>query len=293
MNVSEQNAAQNQPKIKVSYPNQRHDHGWIRTWGVMAGNVWESRHLIWQLFRRDLLSRYKKSFVGYAWIFLAPLVGVVRWVFMQKTGLLQAGEMEIPYPVYVLIGTTMWALFMKFFNSAKNSLRSGRSYMMKVNFAHEALLVKQLARQLTDFSIAFVLNLVVMMAFGVFPSWGIVLLPLVALPLFLLSTAVGLIISMVGTVAVDVSKFVNGGMGLLMFITPVIYADNYENEVVQAITRWNPLTYLVCSCRDMMLYGRLYRPGGYFICVGISVVAFLLAWRLFYVSEHKLVERMI
>jgi ABC-type polysaccharide/polyol phosphate export permease len=59
------------------------------------------------------------------------------------------------------------------------------------------------------------------------------------------------------------------------------------------INKWNPLTYLVCSCRDMILYGTLYHPKAYFISALLAFLAFMISWRLFYVSEDKLIERMV
>ena len=100
--------------ITVYRPNMRHELGLFRTWGVMGRNVWNARELIWQLFKRDFLAGYKKSFVGLAWVFIAPLLGIVSWVFLQMTGMLQPGDVGIPYPAYVMIGTSMWGLFMGF-----------------------------------------------------------------------------------------------------------------------------------------------------------------------------------
>jgi ABC-type polysaccharide/polyol phosphate export permease len=57
----------------------RHELGLFRTWAVMARNVWGARELIWQLFKRDLLAGYKKSFIGMAWLFISPLMGIVSW----------------------------------------------------------------------------------------------------------------------------------------------------------------------------------------------------------------------
>ena len=53
------------------------------------------------------------------------------------------------------------------------------------------------------------------------------------------------------------------------------------------------MTYLVCSVRDIVIYGRLYDATGYFICAGISFLLFMVSWRLFYVSENKIIERMV
>jgi ABC-type polysaccharide/polyol phosphate export permease len=57
--------------------------------------------------------------------------------------------------------------------------------------------------------------------------------------------------------------------------------------------RWNPLTHLVCSVRDIVLFGRLYSPEGFWISSGLSVMLFLFAWRIFHVSGDKIVERLL
>jgi lipopolysaccharide transport system permease protein len=283
----------NSDLITVYRPNMRHELGFFATWAVMSRNVWQARELIWQLFKRDFFAAYKKSFVGKTWIFISPLMGIVSWIFLQMSGMLKPGDVGIPYPAYVLVGTSMWGLFMGFYNGASGTLNAGRDLIMQVNFPHEAMLFKQTAQTLANFIITFAMNIVILLCFGVIPSWGVFLLPLVALPLFFLGSALGLILAMIGVVAMDVSRFVDMAMAFLMYLTPVIYSAKLGNGILQKIIYWNPLTYLVCSCRDIIIYGRLYEPVGYFISASVSLLIFLIAWRLFYISEDKLVERMV
>jgi len=280
--------------ITIYRPNMRHALGFFATWRVMALNIWGARELIWQLFKRDFFAQYKKSFLGITWIFLMPVVAIMQWVFLNQAGVLNPGRMEVPYPVYILLGSTMWGLFIGLFNAASNTLESGKSLIMQVSYPHEALLFQQAAQQLANFSIGFVLNLLVLAVYGIMPHWQILLLPLAALPLFLLASAFGLIASMIRVVAMDISRMIQMGLGLLMFITPVVYTmDRIENPLIHTLVRWNPLTYLVCSLRDMVLFGRLYHTGGYFAWSAVSLLLFLISWRLFYVSEGKIVERMV
>lgn len=284
---------QAESQMTIYRPNMRHELGFFRTWLVMARNVINSRELIWQLFKRDFFAQYKKSFIGITWIFISPIMGIVSWVFFKETGMLQPGDVGIPYPAYVLIGSSLWGLFMGFYSSAGGTLTAGASFIMQVNYPHEALLFKQVAEKLANFLIGFGMNLVVLLAFKVIPSWKVVLLPLVALPLFFLGSALGLVVSMISVVAFDVNRGLNMLMGLLMYITPVIYSDKISNPLVRLMIKWNPLTYLVCSARDIVIYGQLYEPRGYAICAGLSLVVFLISWRLFFVSEHQLIERMV
>lgn len=281
------------PPVTVYRPNLRHELGFFQTWGVMSRNIWGARELVWQLFKRDFLAGYKKSFIGFAWLFAAPLMGVISWVFMQRTGLLRPGEVGIPYPAYVLVGTSMWGLFVGLLTAASNTLDAGGGLLLQVKYPHEALLFKQVAQQVASFFVSFALNIAILLGFGVTPSWGVLLFPVVVLPLFFLAAAVGLVVSLISAVAYDLRRVVDLGMGVLMYSVPVIYSGDVQHGLVQAVNRWNPLTYLVCSCRDIVIYGRLYHPKGYFIAAGLSLVCLLVSWRVFYVSEDRLVERLV
>jgi len=281
------------PLVKIYRPNQRHELGFFRTWTVMVRNVVRSRELIWQLFKRDFLAGYKKSFLGVTWIFLSPILGIVSWTFLNSTGMFDPGELEIPYPVYVLMGTTMWSLFIGFYDAAKKTLSSGSALVMQVNYPHEALLFKQTAQHLADFSLKFVVVMILMVTLGLMPHWQAVLFPLTIIPLFFMGAGIGLVVSMIEVVAVDLDRIITLGMGLLLWATPIIYADTVDNPIVQAVIKVNPLTYLVGSARDIILYGRLYNVSGFFLFTLVAVILFLISWRLFYVSEDKIIERMI
>ena len=286
--------SKNQKRIITIYrPNLRHELGFFKTWKIMLQNIVQARELIWQLFKRDFLGSYKKSFIGVAWIVISPIVGILSWVFLQKTGMLKPGDAGIPYPAYVLIGTSMWGLFMGFFNSAKETLASGQTLVLQVNYPHEALLFMQTAQHLANFIVAFLINIIVLILFGVVPSWKMVFFPLVILPLFFLAAAIGLVVSMLSVLSLDVDKVVNVILGLTMWVTPIIYTENAGGELVRQIIAWNPLTYLVCSARDIIIHGRLYDTGGFSLCALLSFLMFMVSWRLFYISEDKIIERMI
>jgi lipopolysaccharide transport system permease protein len=281
-------------RVSVYRPNERHETGYFRTWAVMIRNILTSRDLILQLFRRDFVGGYKKSFLGLSWLVVAPLMGIVSWVFFQKTGVLAPGDVGVPYVVYVMVGSTMWGFFMGMFSAAQRTLAAGSDLIQQIKYPHEVLLFQQAAQQLVNSLIALAGNLVIMLFFGVVPCWTTILLPAVLLPLFLLAAGIGLVAAMVAVVAFDLSRATNMALGLLMFVTPIIYApDRMTGKWVSTLVHWNPLTHLVCSARDVVLYGRLFDPVGYAVAAVFGFVVFMLCWRLFYVCEDKLVERMV
>lgn len=284
---------QRELKVSVYEPHSRQKIGFFQTWALMLNNIISSRQLIYQLFKRDFFASYKKSFLGITWIVLGPLFGILSWVFMNATGILNPGDVGIPYPAYVLLSSSVWGLFVGFFSAAQGTLGSGAAFIMQVKYPHEALLFKQMAQQLANFAITFLLNLAVLLVFRVLPSWKIVFFPVLILPLFFLGAGLGLVISVVGVVLSEIQSGVNIVMGLLIYVTPVIYAPTFKNPVLQSIIKWNPLTYLISVPRDIIIYGRIEHFDRFMITSLLSLLVFVFSWRLFFVSEEKVIEKMI
>lgn len=280
-------------KIIIYEPNQRLKIGWIQTWIILIKNIIQSWGLIYQLFRRDFLMSYKKSFIGMGWILISPLLAVVSWVFYNFTGILQPGDVGIPYPAYVLLSTTIYGLFGSFYTAASGTLTAGAGFITQVNYHHDALLIKQALLQLANFSIAFLINIIIIISFGIYPSFYIFLFPLFILPIFFIGSAIGLFASVIEVVASDVNKGITFLIGLLLFITPVIYSSKVQNPLLQQLIKWNPLTYLIGGARDMVIYGRMDRLDIYLICVCFSLLVFLVSWRIFYITEQRVIEKMI
>lgn len=280
--------------ISIYEPNQRLKIGFFETWGTMFRNIFKSRELIWQLFRRDFFMSYKKSFIGMAWIFISPLVGIVSWVFLNSAGILQPGDTPIPFPAYVLLGSSIWGLFMGFYSSSAGTLNAGAGFINQVKYPHEVLLVKQVSQHLANFLITFLVNIVVLLLFGVVPSPSIIFFPLVVIPIFLLGAGMGLVVSVVSVVASDLTNIINILMGFVFYAIPIVYQlDRIDNELLRTVVQINPLTYLITGARDLIVEGQIYYPERYILVSIISFLFFMLSWRLFFVSEDKVIERMI
>lgn len=271
--------------------DQRFRMGLLGSMLCMARNLVQSRELIWQLTKRDLLSLKKYSALGLFWIVLSPLVGIISWVFMDYAGMLHPGDVAVPYPVYVLFGTTIWGLFMNSYHSAAQSLSSGGSLVLQINFPHEALVVQQIAQNVIVLAANIGVLLIVLALFGVWPSWKAILFPFALFPLLALGIAIGMFVSVFTVVVQDISKVVTTGLGLLMFITPVIYAPQLPNQGLQIIISWNPLSYLVGGVRDLVLVGHIDRPDRFVLASCFSIAMLVLSWRLFFVSEQKVAEK--
>ena len=277
--------------IVVYEPDQRARLGWVLSWKAMLENVVNSRELIWQLFKRDLLAGSKQSVFGLLWMLISPLVGILSWVLMNEAGVLRPGALNVPYPLYVLFGTAIWGLFMAFYAAAASSLTSAGGLLIQAKFSHEALVAQQMAHTVIVVMVNLLLLTAVWGVFGTTWHWSALLLPFGMIPLFLLGTGIGMMISVCAVLIRDMTKTVTTLLGLAMFVTPVIYTGDIQNPWLQRMLAWNPLTYLVGGARDLVLEGRVGQPSRYAASVLLAAAVFLAAWRLFFMSEQKVAEK--
>ena len=260
---------------------------------LLIRNLLRSRDLITVLFKRDFLAPHRKALLGSVWLVLSPLLGVLTWILLEATGLLKPGDVGVPYTAYVLVGSTMWGLFGGFYNAGSATLQKGQGLLLQVAYPHEVLIFEAALVQLANFLIGLLVVSCALLAFGVSPSWKVIFLPFVLVPMFLLAGSLGLIISLFSVVVPDAGRLASALINVLMFATPIVYSAEVPSPFLQFLIDWNPVSYLVCSARDIFLFGRLFRPDGFAISTALSLVLFFTSLRFFYLNEARLVEKMI
>jgi len=279
-------------EITVYEPQQRRRTGMLAVARIMAADTLACRELIWQLFKRDFFMQYKKSFLGFGWLVLAPLVGFAAWVFLDAAGVLNPGRLDFPYPAFVLISTTLWGFFTSSVVAASRTLKAGEGFINQVRYPHHTMLVKELLQVYANFLISFIFISVLLVCFRVDLPLTYCLTPLLVLPMLVLAAGVGLTVSIINVVSMDVDKIVGYLLGLLMFLTPVVYTADNRTGAVKAILTWNPMTYLHGCARDLIVFGATDRAA-LFACLSAAALLFmLLSLKWFYVAEGKVIEKM-
>ncbi len=256
------------------------------------GELYWSRHVVWHLFRRDFVVGFRQKLLGYLWIVLVPLIGIASFVFMQSTGILNPGDIGYPYTVFVFIGTTLWTIFMAAMGNVANGLIGNTDLVMRTNIPKIGLAVTGLATLSYSIIVGFVVLAIVMITVQMLPSPWAILYPFAMLPIILLGVGMGLILSVVGAVARDVTGIATTVINLVMYVTPVIFETKFEHPVLQFIVRWNPLTYLVDTPRSLVVLGRVPDPVGFTLATIFAVVVLWTGIHAFYLIKDKVSERL-
>ena len=217
-----------------------------------------------QLIRRGVESRYKGSVLGLAWSFVQPLMMLCVYtfvfsiVFRAKFGDI-ANDNRMVFAVIMFTGMTVFNLFSESVLSACSLITGNTSFVKKVIFPLEILVP---ARVITAgimtipwLALAFIGNILGGPVFHI--SWPMLLLPLMIVPLLLLSCGAAYFLASLAVYLKDLEHFVGVVTQILFFMSPIFYSTQTVPEQFRIILLCNPLTPIIENTRMVFLYGTM------------------------------------
>jgi len=277
--------------ITTYEPDNSLKKGYLNIFKEISCDFKNNRWLTYQLFKRDFFSNYKQSFIGILWAFIVPLVSVGAFVILNKAGILNIGNIPVPYPIYALIGMAFWQLFSAGLIASSQSLITAGDMLVKINFSKKSLVIASLGRSFVAFLFQMVLVVFLCVYYQVIPSLMIVMMPVALLPLLLLTLGLGFFFALFNCVVRDIGSILSMGMTYLMFLTPVLYAKPLSGFLAK-LTHINPLYYLIITPRELALTGEVTELFGFLISTILSVFIFILCLIIFHLTETRVVERL-
>ncbi len=275
---------------EVHYSAHGHLGLGLAAWRDMIAELISSRELTWRLFLRDFSTRYRQSFLGYVWAVFPALITTATFAWLNRSHVLAIKGTDLPYPVFVLLGMTIWQLFASGLTGCTQSLVGAGALITKINFPRETLVLAAYGQSLFEFLIRAALVAIAFAVYRTAPAWTVLLIPLAMVPLCLFTLGLGFLFSLVNGVIRDAGQVVTFVLTFWMFLTPVVYPAP-THGAKSLINVLNPVSPFVIAAQDLTSKGHLTQPGGYAIGCAISLALFLVAWRVFHLTEKRIAER--
>jgi lipopolysaccharide transport system permease protein len=276
--------ADSRPEIgEVEYSPDGVRRNGVGGWSIMINELFRSRRLIWLLMRRDISVRYRQSVLGYVWAVVPQVMTVAVFAFLHASRVLPIGGTRIEYIAYALWGISVWQLFAGCLSSCTASLVGSGPLVTKVNLPREALVIAAIGQPAFDFFVRLVPVVAVFAWYGVAPSWGVVLMPLLLLPVILLALGFGFVLSIANLVIRDTGNAIGTMLTVGMFLTPVLYPPPVRWPFF-LVNLLNPLSPLLSASQDLIAVGFLTRPEMTAAAWVFSLALCVVGWRVFRIT---------
>lgn len=214
-------------------------------------DVWAHRELFVFLVWRDLKVRYKQTILGAMWVILQPLLMTV--IFMVFLGMIvRVPTPGVPYPIFLYAALLPWTYFSNAVASSSYSLVASAHMITKVYFPRVLVPAATVAVRLSDFLIAFVILVGLIVYYGIQPTWSVLLLPVLVAHLTLLAMAVGLSLSAMNVKYRDIGTMIPVMLQLWMFVSPIIYPSTMVPQRWRWLYDLNPLAGIIENFRSCL-----------------------------------------
>ena len=256
-------------------------------------SLWRCRGLVKQFARQEFLSKYRGSMLGVFWSLILPLLMLAVYTFVFSTVFQNrwatTGAEAPAFSLILFAGLIPFGLFSECITGAPRLILSQPNLVKKVVFPLEVLPV---SRALAC-AVQLLLNSVVLIC-GVVLFYHVQLtvlaLPLVLLPLLLLSIGLMFFIAALGVFVQDVGQIVGVLVSLLIFLTPVFYPSSALPPRVQPFLKLNPLALAVEGFRDLSVLGVWPSMTSMALLWGYGLVAFIFGYAVFVRSKHAFAD---
>lgn len=257
----------------------RPSSGWL---SLRLEELWQYRELLFFLTWRDVKVRYKQTVLGAAWAILQPMMSMVVFtIFFGRLAKI-APDGDLPYEVWNYAALVPWMFFANGLSNSGNSLVGSANLITKVYFPRLVIPIATVISGVVDFILAFLVLLLMMLAYGIVPTINVVWLPFFLLLAFITALGVGMWLSAMNVLFRDVRYTLPFLTQLWLFITPITYPSSLiENDVLRALYGLNPMVGVVEGFRWALL-GIDTAPGtAVFVSTGVALVLLVTGARYF------------
>ncbi len=262
--------------------------------GMIAVNfaeLWRYRELFGFLAWRDILLRYKQTYLGVTWVVLQPILTTV--VFTVLFGrFAKFPSHGAPYPVLTFVALIPWQFFSNTLAESSNSMVASARIISRIYFPRLIIPASVVASGFVEAAISFVVLAIFMVVYRVTPRPELLLLPVFLVGTFLVSFAVGAWFSALNVKYRDVRYIVPFVTRLGMYVTPVPFL--WMDVVPERWRLWyclNPLVAMIDGFRWCVL-GPNFTPywPGFALSLGVGLVLLVTGLMYFRNTEKTFAD---
>lgn len=245
----------------------------------------DSRELFIHLTLRELRSKYKRSFLGWAWSLVTPLATMAVYTIVFSLFFRAGPQPGVHglhlFALWLMCGLLPWTFFTTGLMGSMGAVVGNSSLIAKTYFDRRLLPAASVGAALVSHFIEMGLLIVVLAGFR---DWeAVAFLPMLVVLMAIMTLVAfgtGLLVSALNVYFRDVEHFMSIVIMIWFYLTPIIYPITITKKFATYL-KINPMTEGVNCFRSILYYGRLPTAVdlGYFAAFGFLILA--VGWTVY------------
>ena len=230
----------------------------------MSRNLFKEHiRLAWDLARRDLSAKYRRSALGVVWLILTPLclLGIYSLVFGGIFGIewkmLHHGDtISVGFALPFFVGLSVYLALSDVVNSSTVLFASKRTYVVKSPFPLWVIWVANLLRAAVHTGVALLLVLALALFQQRLTLVGVGWMFVGLLCCGVFASALSLMLAALGPFIGDISEASRLLLRVLFYATPITYPMTFVPQPYRDWMWLNPLASMVELLREPIVFGQ-------------------------------------
>jgi ABC-2 type transport system permease protein len=208
---------------------------------ALGGGWPRTRDLLLLIATNEFRKTYFGTALGYLWSIARPLMlfGVLLAVFTQ---IFRIGSQVPNYPVLLLFNIVLFGFFSEATVTATSSVVGQEGIVRKTQFPRIVIPLAVVLTSLFNLALNLIVVFIFILAYGVDPTWTWLLLPVALAAVFVITTAVSMIVSSLYPRFRDIGIIWAVLSQVLFYATPVLYPIEVVPDTFKEFLLANPLT---------------------------------------------------
>ena len=255
---------------------------------VIRYNIFQHyRPLFEQLVMKDIKLKYRRSFLGYLWSILNPLMIMVIMVLIFSNVFRFSIE---NYPVYLIIGSTVYNFVSEATSKAMMSIPDNAALMKKTYVPKYIFTLSTVTSCFVNLVFNLGAMLLVFLVCRVRFNLYMLFIPLILLQVYLFSLGLGMFLSAGAVFFRDIRYIYGAFLTAWMYATPIFYPITQLSVAMQKIIkRLNPLYSYITQFRTIVLEGVLPDPRLIVYGYAMAAIALLVGVYVFFKSQDQFI----
>lgn len=246
-------------------------------------NFWHYKGLLKQLVIRDLRLKYRRSFLGYIWSVLNPLLIMIVMTIVFSTMFSRSIE---NFPVYLFTGQLMFNFMNQSTHQAIAAINGNSTLLKKVYIPKYIFVFSKITSGLVDFLLSGIALILVMLVTGAKFSWHNLLFPIVIVQVYVFSLGLGMFLAQANVFFRDIQYIYNAITTAWMYLTPIFYPiESLEESLQFFIIKWNPMYFYITQFRSL-IYDRCL-PDWDLVLIGSGTAVFMLLLGMLFFEKNQ------
>lgn len=225
----------------------------------IVASIWRNRQLIRQMVTRDVVGRYRGSFMGLTWSLINPMIMLAVYTFVFGTVFKArwsgGSGSKAEFAMLLFAGLLTFNLFSECISRAPSLITGNQNYVKKVVFPLEIYPFVVIGSALFHFLVGVLVWLGFYVVFFGLPPLTILTLPVIILPHLLMIIGICWILASLGVFLRDLAQVIGVFTTILMFMSPIFYPATEVGERFRWWFQLNPIAHSVEHARAVMIWG--------------------------------------